>query len=431
MATLTERHQPATTTGGRVAVTLGAPFVVWLVAGFNSPWSFPYREFIAKDTYGLGLSPVVIAFLLVELAAAVMPPWRALRVNGPEGRATLTRAAWRLSAVVMAWELMVIALQFGASLSSISMWLVMLLLMNAGWTLALVFIARLVSRAGLVNGYALLLALDFIPYGFFTESPRGSLFPVVAMLGLVGISAAVLASRGATQTEGELTLRAPLSGITPLLAVMVLVAQPLVRGPEFFRYLPHDLPEIVAGTPVGIVVSMVLVGLFTVGFSHLFNRSSLMQSWVPDGVGPRVRERFKTALAHTLLFLLCITLGTQLLQGEAYLALFAAVPSAICFAALVLDAVAERRARATLGHLVPVWWEQRSYALGPLSAALTNAGIAHHVRSARLRALLPHVPLVPAELLVAPAQADAALATLTARNSNSVVAVQGHAPSTF
>ena len=53
------------------------------------------------------------------------------------------------------------------------------------------------------------------------------------------------------------------------------------------------------------------------------------------------------------------------------------------------------------------------------------------MRGLRLRTLLPHVPLVPAELLVAPARLDAALEVLTARNADSLAAVQAHAPSTF
>jgi hypothetical protein len=80
---------------------------------------------------------------------------------------------------------------------------------------------------------------------------------------------------------------------------------------------------------------------------------------------------------------------------------------------------------------VSAWEEQRVYALAPLSMALARADIPHHVRAARLRTLLPYLPLVPAELLVPPTHATAARDVLTARNARSVTDAQSHAPTTF
>lgn len=421
-----------TPTSARVVVTLGAPFVVWLVAGSSAPVDFPYRSYVSGEVAGVGLAPVVTAFLLVELFAAVMPPWRALRVSGPVGRATLTRAAWKLAAALMAWELVVLVMWHGGSLISWSSSLVVMLVLNVGWTLTLVFIARMVSRMGLVNGYALLLAFEWVPSRFLFESPYGMLVASMALLGLAALTAVVVESRQATQTHGDLTLRAPLSGVTPLVATMTVMGLPQGRWATVWEALPLDgLRELYLGTPEGIVLSMVLVIVFAYVFAQLFNRRVLLLSWVPDDAGLAVRQGFRRALSHTLVFTLCLTVGTQLLESTAYLPLFAATPAAACFAALLLDARDELRARAKLGQLVPVWSEQRTYALGALSAALASAGIPHHVRSVRLRTLLPHVPLVPAELLVAPAHVGAATDVLAARNAHSVATVQGHTPTTF
>jgi hypothetical protein len=56
-----------------------------------------------------------------------------------------------------------------------------------------------------------------------------------------------------------------------------------------------------------------------------------------------------------------------------------------------------------------VWPEHRLYAVGPVLAALEDAGIAVHARSVRYRALLQFLgPYVPVEILVPPnAAADA------------------------
>lgn len=417
-------------TDTRLILTLGVPLVVWLLSGASAPVEFPYRHVLVE--YPIGLGPVVTAFLLVELLAAVVPQWRALRIAGPAQRAKLTRAAWTLSAVLIAFDLLDVMVRYTGSLTSWSMTLVIMLGVNVGWTLTLVVLARWVGRVGLVNGYALLLAFEWVPHPFLTESPRGTMFALVAMFGLMAVTAALLESRRATQTHGDLTLHAPLSGITPLVAVGAMLGFPHGRWAGVAYYLPLDaLRELYPGSPAGILVSLVLVAVFTYAFAHLFNRRAFLLSLVPDGAGAIVSQRFDTALSHTMLFTLCLTLGTRLLEASSFLPLASATVPAACFAALLLDARDEYRAREKLGHLVPVWSEQRAYALGPLSAALTHAGIPHHVRGARIRTLLLHVPLVPAELLVAPKQVDAALAVLKARNAESVALVQGHAPSTF
>jgi hypothetical protein len=100
--------------------------------------------------------------------------------------------------------------------------------------------------------------------------------------------------------------------------------------------------------------------------------------------------------------------------------------------AVLLDAREEYRARKARGLLVPVWEEHRAYAVGPLTQALTDAGISVHARSVYYRALVQVLgPLVPVTLLVPPGDAERALAVLQARNADSVAYLTGHAPSTF
>lgn len=414
---------------GRAAITLGVPLVLWLV--LETQTSFDAYGDVLTSPFSMGLTPVVTAFVLVELLAAVVPKWRALRISGPSQRAQLTRAAWKLTGVFMAWELLRIAYTLTGSLISPNVALLQLLAMNVGWTLALVFLARMIGRMGLVNGYALLLTFSWIPQRALTESPRGTAFALASFAGLVVVAAALLERRRPLEPHAELTLRAPLSGLAPMLvagSVLMLPFTPSVLA----QYLPLDgLHELYPGSVPAILASLLLVAVLTLVFSHAFCHPASVARMVPEVDEGVVRERFQAALSHSMFFTLSLTLGASLLEAWAFLPLAAAAPTAACFAALFLDARDEYRAREKLGPLVAVWEEQRVYALGPLSAALSHAAIPHHVRAARLRTLLPYLPLVPAELLVAPAHAVAARDALAARNARAVTDAQGHAPTTF
>jgi hypothetical protein len=418
-----------TPTTGRVAITLGAPFVVWLVFTTNTPFEI-YGERLTSP-FSMGLTPVVAAFVLVELVAAVVPKWRPLRISGPVQRAQLSRAAWILAGFLMAWELLRIALALTGSLLYVTVPVLGLLAMNVGWTLALVFLARMVGRMGLVNGYALLLTFEWVPHQALAESPQGTVATLMAFSGLVVVAAALMEMRWPRAFNTELVLRAPLSGLTPMLVAGALLSLPFTPN-VLAQYLSLDgLGELYPGSPAAIVASVLLVAVLTLAFSILFCRPARVVRMVADVDITGVRVHFLSALHHSLLFTLGLTLGTQLLEAWVYLPLAATAPAAACVAALFLDARDEYRAREKLGPLVTAWEEQRVYALAPLSMALARADIPHHVRAARLRTLLPYVPLVPAELLVPPTHATAARDVLTARNARSVTDAQSHAPTTF
>ena len=414
---------------GRVAITLGAPFLVWLVFAANTPYDV-YGDLLTTP-FSVGLTPVVAAFVLVELLAAVVPKWRPLRISGPVARAQLTRKAWTLAGVFMAWELLRIALALTGSLMNVTAPLLGLLAMNVGWTLALVFLAGMVGRMGLVNGYALLLTWLWASEPAVDGSPRGTMFALAAFGGLVVVAAALMEMRRPHELHPELALRAPLSGLTPMVVAGSLLMLPFTPN-AVTQYLPLEgLGELYPGSPPAIAASVLLVAVFTLAFSHLFCRPALVARMVPDVDAKAVGERFQAALRHSMIFTLTLTLGTKLVEAWAFLPLAATAPTAACVAALFLDARDEYRAREKLGPLVAVWEEQRVYALAPLSAALSRASIPHHVRAARLRTLLPYLPLVPAELLVPPAHAIAAREALLVRNAESVAHTQGHEPTTF
>lgn len=422
---------PPTTLAARVVITLGVPFAVWLVTGDRTPLEFPFRE-VLGGWYSLGLTPVVYAFVVVELMAAAVPRFRSRRIAGPADRARLTRVAWILAGIFTAWDVLATIIELEGGLSRVTGSTVWFMTLNVGWTLTLVGMAQLVSRSGLVNGYALLLAFAWLPSSFVSESPYGPLLAVAALAGLVLACGLLLEGRRALQSHGELVLRAPLSGLTPILLAVAILSPPAGRWGMLVRYLPGErLVEFDANPPARLVAMVALVGVFAALLARLFNPHASISSLVPNIDPSVVFEREGAARSHTLLFCVGLTLATTVVEFSVYLPLTAALVATSCLAALLLDAREEYVARRQLGELVPVWLEQRAYALGPLSAALTRANIPHHVRSARLHTLLPHVPLVPAELMVPPPHAEAALAVLLARNEGSVAHVRGHAPSTF
>ncbi len=77
--------------------------------------------------------------------------------------------------------------------------------------------------------------------------------------------------------------------------------------------------------------------------------------------------------------------------------------------AIVIDLVAEWRARARLGDLVDVWPLHRVQLAGVVEDALAAAGIPAYLRSSRARSLLRFFgPFVPVSVLVPPAHAATA-----------------------
>src|SRR5437868_3505449 len=93
----------------RVLVTAVAVSVSWAAQRLILPglegWKlegFKAADLANLSVVALGLSPAISGFVLVELAALLVPPWRPLRTGGPDGRAALRRAALVTSLVLAA-----------------------------------------------------------------------------------------------------------------------------------------------------------------------------------------------------------------------------------------------------------------------------------------------------------------------------------------
>ena len=152
---------------GRLVVTLGAPLLTVLagrilVPGLDRDWTdYLLREGNrrALSVVALGLTPVLTAFVLVELAALAVPPWRKLRTGGRRG--PLLLAALGLSALLAGLQGWLITRwlvglgDYGRELLVGSPWLVVVTLI--GGTFALLALASVVTRHGLGSGVMVVL----------------------------------------------------------------------------------------------------------------------------------------------------------------------------------------------------------------------------------------------------------------------------------
>jgi len=138
-----------------------------------------------------GMTPFIMAFLLVEAVTFALPPLRPVRVGGRAKRAMLDRLAWGLGTLFLLVQLFTItryAESKGAVPPPLLLW--------AQFGLAhvgMVGLALLVNRAGLGNGFALLMALG--PLAALPESSRllvlglrlGLIIPLSALLLVVAL----------------------------------------------------------------------------------------------------------------------------------------------------------------------------------------------------------------------------------------------------
>lgn len=410
---------PARRPLSRLAVTLAAPILVGLAVRIPLP-GVDRHAFDGWGVLALGLEPVVSGFVLVELAALVVPAWRPLRVGGHAGRATLATAAIGLGLVLAVIQArgLVAALRSTGALSDGTLPGALVALTLVAGSAALTWVASLAGRHGLTNGYATLLAAgaltsswggirsELTPLGGMARLGASGPLAVVLHLGcmvlVVAAVAAMLLVNDETGAGGveRPWLRNPASGLVPLsLATSLLLVPATLAGwIPALRGLAVGIPgALYQGLRFALAVPLALL------LARLFNRpSKVAEVWgrvpgaLPDAAEREARAsaalRVARIRAATLVGLL--VLASALVEGMG--------PESLAFAAAaVADAFAEWRARNAWPGLVSVWPEPRLYAVDAALAALTGAGIPAFARGVHYRTLGQFfAPYVPAEILV-------------------------------
>ena len=407
----------------RVAVTALAPIVLIASSFFTLPGvnEVELAHILSRGgghfditVTALGVTPIITAFLLVELVALVFPRLR-WRRHDPRGRIGLGRAVAALGIGLSLVQGYFIASYlesmtlFGAEILQPNFKSQVLIMLSlATGTVLLVIIAGVIREHGLGNGYAVLMTTSFV-----LEVLRGYTYEGIenayryvstgTLLGLIGAFGIALATRALLRWRVE-QVRMPTSGITPVsdtggLLLVIIMLSSLGLG-ETFLDVTYRLNEIRAS----VVWSVVILVLSVPFWGWLFARPRIAagitwSAWI-------------RATGLTLLFLAIPAIAAICAQVEASVqstwALSIMTPVSVMVAtATVLDMRDDLRARRRA--LVPVGILHQAQYVPLVERVLDEAGIAVHFHASHVRALFAFFgPWAPIIVLVPEADADVA-----------------------
>jgi hypothetical protein len=403
------------------------------------------------SAFAFGLTPVVNAFLTIEIAALIVRRWRPLRHGGLDGRARLRRRMKPLALILVAiqtffyvrwlrsWDNFPPYPGFTINPQGTAGWLVVIAALMAG-PFVLLWLADLISERGLGNGMSVLIAAGAIPDAVLALTSfvrahlnRGEQRQIAAPLVLTAMVVVALAASTARRpAEGwhsrppRPALLAPISALLPLSVWFWLMGLPrhLAAFTESAR-IKAAAAWLATLSPSVAAVLLPLLAALVVAFSWLFARPSLVApvwsqqlraSDAADGhIDPlaTARAAFRRAQLRAVAFL-CALGFVAWLDGGANLAVD--VVALLVVACAALDVAGELRFRGAHGDVAAVTAEHRLYAVGLALAALQAGGIAHFPRALRHRTLLAFWgPYLPIEILVPRRQAVEAQAILQAK----------------
>jgi hypothetical protein len=350
----------------RAAVTvLVMVAVVWL-----GQWEVPAGWLAAPRALreaSPGLTPLFGAFMAVELAAFMVPRWRALRRDGRHGRAQLRTASLRLgvasSALYLLGVVMFVPVHGGA--------LVLLALVH----MSLLFgLATVLDRFGLGLGFATVFvcseAGDLVTR-LTVAAPAHWAVPVV-LTTMCGVT--FWNGGGAFQSSPPWPV--PISGV-------VALSWPL----QAIQYLdPHGNRLVSSAADVGVAtaITVALALLLAQVVARLPTELRYIGTW------PRRR---RDALAWSLLvigFLSLMTYAFRIMNSSHPHSAESGIVQPLILAllaALLLDLVVDWTARARKGPIVDVWEEPRGWAIPVGLAALALEGIEGIPRGVHVHAL--------------------------------------------
>lgn len=445
----------------RAAVTLAVPIaLLWAEVYVRTP-GVPY-ELIARAGGGVYFSPFAIgiraalsAYLLVELAALVVPAWSSLRLSGPVGRVKLDWAARILFLAIATLQAFGVARTWaltadaGGERYDVSVPIAATTLIAGACVQYLA--ARWVSERGLVNGLILLEAID---------SLRGPLRGLGLLLGLplptvdvgdtsvdallprgqalVGVAIAVAAVAVATwgvlrkpdasarDAGGQGVGGAPYRDAQAAEAARPWVPVPsgslaalwvgswlfsLLRSLELFGVSLGGLMPLLEKTFVRLPLILAVAVAATIVFTRLLYRPAEIAEIAKRlGIGARgeaeavVRAAVGRSFAPTLAFLALLLFAEMIFRqslGADVSTTSVAFGVALAVAVVMDIAASARLARRENEGLESVWQERRAWALGPIRAALAAEGVESEVRGTAVLGLWQaFAPYAPADIVV-------------------------------
>jgi hypothetical protein len=419
---------------GRLALTVLVPLAAVVAARFPTPGLDldVVRGLDAGDLGKLGpfafwLSPFIAAALLVELHAVLVPRWRSLRHAGYQGRSVLfarTKALCFALASIQAFFfyrwLDRTGAMVGPLLPEATMPRLLIGVAPIAGTMVLVWLAGIISRHGLANGFSVLIVAFQLPtvaeeVMFSVQdvaSGRRPLAPL-AFTGMLVVAAAVSIARRPSHGWGERPPRpqllTPASGIIPIIIVSNLLLMPS-QLQTFGLAKGLTLPA--PGSLVDALVQLPMIVGLCLLLAWAFNRPAAMAAaWKLSAEdAPIARSALRQGIRRALFFVGAVAVMRFYADRSDVLVDALAL---IVLACVALDVVAEVRFRYRYPDLVPLCPIHRMYMVGTTLHALTRAAVPAHPRALRHATLLNvWGPYVPVEILVPRAEAEPAQAVL-------------------
>jgi hypothetical protein len=421
-----------------LAVTLGAPLVLLVLDRVNLPtiertgfMEMPAGPRAGMSMFALGLVPLCVGFVAVELVAAAVPAWRPLRLT-PAGRRKLGVATVLVGMVMAVLQALPITsyleMQNGRlnALESAPMDKHVLVATSlAGGTLLLGLLAAVISTWGLANGFGVLFAAGAViatlrprVSDWWTEEPAlaSSAIPfTIAFVVVVAVIVGWWLTRRVTDRRGEHPappVIAPVAGLVPILWVFAIVAlTPIALHVDAVQKLLDHAIELQGST-----VALAIIGLgLCVGLGWLWARPGPAAALAQRIGGAPVRPAWRSwAIAVALSVVVLTALGVMSLIAIPYVWRPAVLSVLVIgsVTAVLLDAVAEWRARRR-ADLVGVWPIHQVGMVEAAAQVLARAGITPHLRSRHYRTLFGFfAPWAPVEVMVPRERAGEAVTIL-------------------
>lgn len=412
---------------GALAVTVGVGAVAWLAGRVPLPFlvDTTLRHTAAGRLLGLGLMPFVSGFIVVEVAALIVPAWRRWRIGGPEGRRRLGRIALWLSlvlAVVQAAGILSYLRTTGRITPDLVSAVAVGVTLVAG-TFFLLALTEIVSRFGLGDGFSVVIAAYLVAAAIPVVWRAGNLLHlgVVTPAGLLVVLAlfavvvldtvwtlASLPQHLPGDGEAPIVIPRPASGIVPVSQASVLAAF-AASAYAWVPWLGHVANRLNPVNRSGQVFVLAVIAALGAIEGFLFNRPDLVARVWQRCRGVDKHEAYRAAagrllvggLAHTVVFLLLVQVVFYMAIARSPIFLVLGASGLVVLTAVVGDLVREFRFRARHGGIARVWPVHRTYAVAPLVEALATAGIPCLPRGLWLRCLYQFFgPYIPVTLLV-------------------------------
>ena len=344
-----------------------------------------------RGPFALGLASLIIAFVAIDLAVMRLPGGGTLRTGRMFGVGV--GGATVLAAVVAGF---VVAHLETAGATSGS-WRVRLLIIVT-WTAATALLgvmAEAVTRFGLGNGYAVLIAAGMIPdMARFGQRAKAldsdqAVLVLVVLASVVAASGLVLRAHERDQQRGLTPIRLPITGIVPLdLLALVFALPPALHTLAFPMPFGHLLPMIPGWGGALLVTSVVsLAGVIAALIFFPSRRHAELWRGMGEVLG--LERQSKLALTRSILYLCALVFAGAFMATAQGVAGAPTVYATVLLTAVGLDLLREWKAHLADPSLVRAGVVRQIWAVEVTLERLRRADIVAVATGGFFRAALP------------------------------------------